>query len=93
MTNNVVTLWLIDECRWKIIFVCRYRPLELLLGSEFHGTPIDMWACGCIFAELLLHEPFLPGETEIDQVSTSPACYVLAYILDSQNLRHVRYAE
>lgn len=38
------------------------------MGSEFQGTGIDIWACGCIMAELLLHKPFLAGETEIDQV-------------------------
>jgi len=54
MTNAVVTLW--------------YRSPELLLGSQFQGTGIDMWACGCIMAELLLHRPFLAGETEIDQI-------------------------
>ncbi|KAI6184271.1 Protein kinase domain-containing protein [Aphelenchoides bicaudatus] len=54
MTNGVVTLW--------------YRAPELLLGSEFQGTGIDMWSCGCIMAELLLHKPFLAGDTEIDQL-------------------------
>ncbi|KAI6194110.1 Cyclin-dependent kinase 10 [Aphelenchoides besseyi] len=54
MTPQVVTLW--------------YRAPELLLGSAFQDTGIDMWAAGCIMAELLLHKPFLPGDSEIDQV-------------------------
>lgn len=28
-----------------------------------------MWAIGCILAELLLRVPFLPGETDLDQLS------------------------
>ncbi|KAI6242929.1 Cyclin-dependent kinase 10 isoform X3 [Aphelenchoides fujianensis] len=45
----------------------RYRAPELLLGSEFQDTGVDQWSAGCIMAELLLHRPFLPGESEIDQ--------------------------
>lgn len=29
----------------------------------------DMWAVGCIFAELMLRVPFFPGSSEIDQLS------------------------
>jgi cyclin-dependent kinase 7 len=28
-----------------------------------------MWAVGCIIAELLLRVPFLPGESDIDQLT------------------------
>lgn len=28
-----------------------------------------MWAVGCILAELLLRVPFLPGESDLDQLS------------------------
>ncbi|KAL5240214.1 hypothetical protein ACI65C_007623 [Semiaphis heraclei] len=54
MTAKVVTLW--------------YRAPEVLLGSPKLTTAIDMWATGCIFAELLLHKPLLPGRTEIHQL-------------------------
>ncbi|CAH8269706.1 unnamed protein product [Arabidopsis lyrata] len=33
-----------------------------------YGAGVDVWAAGCIFAELLLRRPFLPGSTEIDQL-------------------------
>jgi serine/threonine protein kinase len=36
---QVVTLW--------------YRSIERLLGEERYSTPLDMWAVGCIMAELL----------------------------------------
>ncbi|KAL3110123.1 hypothetical protein niasHT_015726 [Heterodera trifolii] len=54
MTPRVVTLW--------------YRSPELLFGSKFQSPAIDMWACGCIMGELLLHKPLLPGKDEIDQI-------------------------
>lgn len=28
-----------------------------------------MWSIGCIFGELILREPLLPGKGEIDQIS------------------------
>uniref|UniRef100_A0AAA9TQY4 Cyclin dependent kinase 10 n=1 Tax=Bos taurus TaxID=9913 RepID=A0AAA9TQY4_BOVIN len=54
MTPKVVTLW--------------YRAPELLLGTTTQTTSIDMWAVGCILAELLAHKPLLPGTSEIHQV-------------------------
>ena len=30
-----------------------YRPPELLYGARNYGTGVDMWAMGCIVAELL----------------------------------------
>ncbi|XP_022367089.1 cyclin-dependent kinase 10 isoform X5 [Enhydra lutris kenyoni] len=54
MTPKVVTLW--------------YRAPELLLGTTTQTTSIDMWAMGCILAELLAHKPLLPGTSEIHQV-------------------------
>ncbi|XP_077423653.1 cyclin-dependent kinase 10 isoform X3 [Vanacampus margaritifer] len=54
MTPRVVTLW--------------YRAPELLLGSKTQTTALDMWAVGCILAELLAHKPLLPGTSEIQQL-------------------------
>jgi cyclin-dependent kinase 7 len=34
-----------------------------------YGTGIDMWAVGCILAELLLRVPFLPGDSDLDQLT------------------------
>ncbi|PSN42333.1 Cyclin-dependent kinase 7 [Blattella germanica] len=39
-THQVVTRW--------------YRAPELLFGARMYGTGVDMWAIGCILAELLL---------------------------------------
>lgn len=40
----------------------RYRAPELLLGSKHYTQALDVWAVGCIFAELLLVAPLFPGQ-------------------------------
>lgn len=42
---------------------------ELLFGATEYSTAVDMWSIGCIFGELILKEPLLPGKGEIDQVN------------------------
>ena len=56
MTPTSVTRW--------------YRPPELLYGSRNYGGAVDVWSVGCIFAELVLRAPYLPGNNEIDQLET-----------------------
>ncbi|RLN20518.1 hypothetical protein BBJ28_00004205 [Nothophytophthora sp. Chile5] len=53
MTEYVVTRW--------------YRAPELLLGSAY-GEGVDLWAAGCIFAEMLGRKPLFPGETYVHQL-------------------------
>jgi len=53
LTTVVVTLW--------------YRSPEILLGTTY-ATPVDLWSCGCILAELFLRKPLFPGQYEIDQL-------------------------
>ncbi|MCO5563732.1 hypothetical protein L7F22_017379 [Adiantum nelumboides] len=47
-----------------------YRPPELLLGSRLYSYGVDMWSVGTIFAELMLRTPYLPGETDLEQLTT-----------------------
>lgn len=54
MTPKVVTLW--------------YRAPELLLGCSSYTPAIDVWAIGCVFAELLLNKPLFPGEDDLNQL-------------------------
>ncbi|KAN0065328.1 TFIIH complex serine/threonine-protein kinase subunit kin28 [Thecaphora frezii] len=56
MTSQVITLW--------------YRPPELLLGARAYSAAVDMWSVGCIFAELMLRTPYLPGESDLEQLTT-----------------------
>lgn len=39
LTHEVVTLW--------------YRAPEVLLGTRFYATGVDIWSLGCIFAEMV----------------------------------------
>ncbi|KAF8604061.1 Pkinase-domain-containing protein [Ceratobasidium sp. AG-I] len=55
MTQLVVTLW--------------YRAPELLLGETAYSTAVDMWSVGCIFGELLLHEPLFQAKGEMELLS------------------------
>ncbi|KAI9175728.1 hypothetical protein H9P43_006092 [Blastocladiella emersonii ATCC 22665] len=54
MTPKVVTLW--------------YRAPELLLGERTYTVAVDNWSVGCIFGELALKKPLIPGKTEPEQL-------------------------
>lgn len=53
LTSVVVTLW--------------YRSPEVLLGLSY-ATPVDIWSCGCIMAELFRLSPLFNGSSEGDQL-------------------------
>ncbi|KAI4310511.1 hypothetical protein MLD38_035485 [Melastoma candidum] len=42
--------------------------IELHYGSIAYGQEVDLWALGCIFAELLTLEPLFLGASDIDQL-------------------------
>ena len=54
LTHEVVTLW--------------YRPPEILLGSQTYAPPVDVFAIGTIFVEMVTKRPLFPGDSEIDQL-------------------------
>ena len=45
-----------------------YRAPEVLLRSLSYNSPIDMWAVGCIMAELYSFRPLFPGSSEPDEI-------------------------
>jgi glycogen synthase kinase 3 beta len=45
-----------------------YRAPELILCLTKYTTAIDIWAVGCIMAELFLLTPLFKGKTEGDQL-------------------------
>lgn len=55
MTEYVVTRW--------------YRAPELLLSCDHYSAAIDVWAVGCILAELLRRKPYFPGKDYMDQLT------------------------
>eukprot|EP01129_Flabellula_baltica_P005489 TRINITY_DN1994_c1_g1_i1.p1 TRINITY_DN1994_c1_g1~~TRINITY_DN1994_c1_g1_i1.p1 ORF type:complete len:520 (+),score=142.89 TRINITY_DN1994_c1_g1_i1:26-1585(+) len=55
MTDYVATRW--------------YRAPEILFGSTVYTKAVDMWAVGCIVAELYGERPIFPGKSTIDQLA------------------------
>lgn len=53
-SHEVVTLW--------------YRSPDVLMGSRQYATSIDIWSCGCIFAEMATGRPLFPGSSSQDQL-------------------------
>jgi cyclin-dependent kinase 7 len=45
-----------------------YRAPELLFSSAYYSAGIDVWAVGCMFAELMLRHPLFPGTSTLDQL-------------------------
>jgi mitogen-activated protein kinase 15 len=54
MTDYVATRW--------------YRAPELLLGSPHYTKGVDIWAVGCILAEMIVGKPVFPGTSTLDQL-------------------------
>jgi mitogen-activated protein kinase 15 len=54
MTDYVATRW--------------YRAPEILLGSPYYTKGVDIWAVGCILAEMLVGKPVFPGTSTLDQL-------------------------
>lgn len=55
ITNYVATRW--------------YRAPELILARKPYGTAVDIWAIGCIFAELYGRRPIFIGDDQIQQIN------------------------
>eukprot|EP01102_Stenamoeba_stenopodia_P020368 TRINITY_DN7892_c0_g1_i1.p1 TRINITY_DN7892_c0_g1~~TRINITY_DN7892_c0_g1_i1.p1 ORF type:complete len:230 (-),score=55.57 TRINITY_DN7892_c0_g1_i1:37-726(-) len=45
-----------------VVVTVWYRAPELLLGAKHYTEAVDIWAIGCIFAELLTASPLFPGK-------------------------------
>lgn len=60
-TPNVSTRW--------------YRAPELLFGAASYGRGVDLWACGCVWAEMIALTPLFKGENDIDQL-----CRIFQYL-------------
>ena len=46
-----------------------YRAPELLFGARLYSTGVDIWAVGCILAEMLIKTPLLQGDSDLGQLS------------------------
>ena len=54
LTDYVATRW--------------YRAPEILLGSTSYTRAVDVWALGCIIAEMFIGKPLLAGSSTINQI-------------------------
>ena len=54
LTDYVATRW--------------YRAPEVNLGSTSYDKGVDMWAVGCIIAEMFLGKPLIPGTSTTNQL-------------------------
>ncbi|GFR51619.1 hypothetical protein Agub_g14046, partial [Astrephomene gubernaculifera] len=45
-----------------------YRPPELLFGGRTYGAAVDVWAAGCVFAEMMLRRVWFRGSSDVDQL-------------------------
>ncbi|THG19692.1 hypothetical protein TEA_014798 [Camellia sinensis var. sinensis] len=45
-----------------------YKAPELLLGGQKYSTLVDIWSASCVFAELVIQQPFFDGATDFVQV-------------------------
>ncbi|KAJ1487428.1 kinase-like domain-containing protein [Baffinella frigidus] len=64
LENSFMTVYVVT--RW-------YRAPELLLGKKDYDKTIDMWAVGCILAELLGRKPLFPGKDYVDMLKLQVA--------------------
>ena len=68
-----------------------YRAPEILLKSTSYNSPVDIFALGCIMAELYIGGPLFKGISEIDQINkicsilgTPPRTWTEGYCLASK---------
>jgi len=59
LTDYVATRW--------------YRAPEILLGSPSYTKAVDMWAVGCIVAEMFVGAPLLAGSSTMNQLQKTLA--------------------
>jgi len=52
-----------------------YRAPELLVGDPAYGKEVDIWAIGCLYAEMLTGDPLFPGDSDIDQIYHITKCF------------------
>ncbi|KAL1507609.1 hypothetical protein AB1Y20_007228 [Prymnesium parvum] len=82
LTEYVVTRW--------------YRAPELLVENQTYTTAIDVWAVGCIFAEMIGRKALFPGRDYLNQlrliidVLGTPSEEDLACITNQQAVQFLR---
>jgi serine/threonine protein kinase len=84
-----------------LAYICSryYRAPELILAGKnqvLYDYSIDIWAAGCVFAEMFLGQPLFPGISAADQIIEianvlgSPSSYQL-YAMDPEQKAVFRF--
>jgi len=55
----------LKEKKCKNVCTVYYKPPEVLVGSQYYDETIDVWAAGCVIAEMLLGKPLFECRNEI----------------------------
>jgi glycogen synthase kinase 3 beta len=53
-----------------VAYICSryYRAPELIFGATQYTMAVDLWAIGCVLAEMIRGRPLFPGENGVDQL-------------------------
>ncbi|KMZ84249.1 hypothetical protein PVBG_00029 [Plasmodium vivax Brazil I] len=64
----------VEESIISIPYICSrwYRAPELLCGSMYYTTDVDLWSLGCIIFELINLCPLFPGKFKKDELVPTP---------------------
>ena len=59
-----------EDVKGSVPYICSryYRAPELMFGSKTYGTAIDIWAAGCVIAEMLHGDVLFKGEMAHSQL-------------------------
>jgi len=82
LTEYVVTRW--------------YRAPEILCSCKTYDTKIDVWAIGCIFAEIIGRKPLFPGQDYLKQLDLifatlgTPTDEELKFISNSKAVEYIK---
>ena len=77
LTDYVATRW--------------YRAPEIILGSTSYSRAVDMWALGCIIAEMFLGKPLLPVSRSTTRMQLAHAtCNVHVHVREHVPRSHAR---
>jgi len=57
------------ECLAEYVSTRWYRAPEVLIRTLDYNAPVDLFAVGCIMAELYMLRPLFPGNSESDMIN------------------------
>lgn len=79
MSENVATRW--------------YRAPEIITGSRQYSKEVDLWATGCVMAELLTGKVLFRGKSPLNQLELMVGLIGKPTDLDIKEMKTTNYAE